>query len=174
MGSSRVIYHNWLAEQGAGPERAQPYYMSSVQEEATERQEASLSLVQSAVAEAVESLEEQERYLVIRLYFLGQTIRQISAETNRAEYKLQSLHWCAIRKLKKSLASFVNNRYRVSLETHPECPICSSPHRVEIDALLRDRDRSRSLKPIISDLKKRYLITVKTPQILIGHEKYHQ
>lgn len=173
VSSGRIIYRNWIAEQGFVLPENCPYNMSSDHIEAAQRNEASLRILKTAVSQALESLDEQERYLIIRFYFMGQTIGQISAETDRAGHKLYALHRRATKKLKKRLAAFVGRRYKIGVEQHLDCIICQSPHRPEIDALLRDRDKVRSLKPVIAAVKERYSIIITTPQILIGHEKYH-
>ena len=173
MSSRKIVYQNWIAEDGVGPARSRPYYMSSAEEEAAERNEAALRSVRAAVGVAVGSLDDQERFLIIRVHFLGQSIRQISAETNRSGHKLRALHRRAVKKLRRRLATFVQDRYEVSVEQHAGCIICRSPDRYDIDAMLRERDRSKSLKPVITRLRKHFSIIVSTPQIIIGHEKYH-
>ena len=173
MSSGRIIYRNWIAEQSPGLPESCPYGMSWDQIEAAEKNAASLNLLKTTVGQALESLDEQERYFIIRFYFMGHTIGQISAETDRARHKLGALHQRATKKLKKKLSAFVGHRYKIGIERHLNCILCQSPYRAEIDILLRDRDKSRNLKPIITALRERYSITITTPQILIGHEKYH-
>ncbi len=173
MSSGRIIYCNWIAEQGPGLPKSCPHNMSSDQMEVAERNAASLRLLKTAVKQAMESLDEQEKYLIIRFYFMGQTISQISAETGRAGHKLCALHKRAAKKLQKKLAAFAGRRYKIDLTQHLGCIICQSPHRPEIDILLRDRDKSRNLKPVIALLRESYSTIISTPQILISHEKYH-
>ncbi len=170
MSTSRLIYHNWIAEHGPDPGR-NAWTTGPVESNITSDRQ--LEELREIVKQAVESLDEQERFLVFRYYYLGQSFGEMSLLSGRALYRLAALHRRALRKLRRHLAGFVKARYDLTSQIHCTCPVCQSPHRKEIEAILRSRDRRRSWKPVLELLNERFDLTISTPQVLIGHEKYH-
>ena len=118
-------------------------------------------------------MPSDEREIVERFHFIGQTYRQMSEGSGRSIHKLEAIHKRALRKLKKELSGFVNATFGIVLSDARPCPLCRSPERAKIDILIRNRPRKSTWREIIGELKEHYGIIIRTPQTLIGHEKYH-
>ena len=110
---------------------------------------------------------------IIHFYYMGESYREISEKTGRAIYKLTALHNRSIKKLKNRLAVFVRERFGVKNKKIGKCPVCDSEYRGEIDEIIANRDKKATWKPVIKLLKDRYGLVINTPQVLIGHTKYH-
>ncbi|UCE25613.1 MAG: sigma-70 family RNA polymerase sigma factor [Candidatus Zixiibacteriota bacterium] len=170
MPSGRLIYQNWIAERGPLPHPGD-WTLLWLEPDTTTVEE--LDGLREMVAQAVESLDEQERFLIFRYYYLGESLSQMSLLSGRARYRLAAMHQRALRKLKRSLAGLVKARYGLTVQSYRTCPVCESSNREEIEAVLRSRDWQRSWRPVMELLRKRYGVIISTPQVLIGHEKYH-
>lgn len=163
MSSNRIVYRDWIVELGRDP--ALP--------PATEDQKHRQLLVENAVEQALKRLSEDEREFIQRFHYMGQTYREISESTGRALHRLEALHRRAVRRLRKELAPLVKELYGVDGAKPAECVICRSEFRAEIDRLIAARDTARTWRPVIRQIRDRYGLKISTPQILIGHEKYH-
>jgi len=163
MPSNRIVYRDWIVELGRDPALPLPT------EGANDHQAA----VEEAVEKALEALSEDEREFIQRFYNMGQTYREISESTGRAIHRLEALHRRAAKRLRKELAPLVRQLYGVEGEPAPECLICSSGYRKEIDELIAAKKKSETWRSVIREIRKRYNLKITTPQILIGHEKYH-
>ena len=53
------------------------------------------------------------------------------------------------------------------------CELCNSPYRPQIDLLIEHKEDSQTWREVISEIRVKYGVTIKTPQTLIGHKKYH-
>ena len=104
---------------------------------------------------------------------MGESYREISEKTGRAVYKLTALNNRAVKKLKNRLAVFVREKFDIKTQKTFNCPICNSKYREEIDNIIANRDKKATWKPVIKLIKERYDLTINTPQVLIGHAKYH-
>ncbi len=202
MGRSRIVYRNWIVELGTDPEKIRNikyrYYqledgltfeegsINEVAEEAVlysddkgyQEDLRRQIYIKERVSAALRCLSEDEKEFIERFYYIGQSYRQISEKSGRAVYKLEALHKRAIKKLKKELSPLMAELYNVTFKPAEEgiskaCPVCQSPHRAEIDRLIRSRDPQGTWQPVIRILKEKYSLKIKTPQVLIGHEKYH-
>ncbi|MBN1213535.1 MAG: sigma-70 family RNA polymerase sigma factor [candidate division Zixibacteria bacterium] len=202
MGTNRLVYQNWIVELGIDPENkdalkdgsSRNQYEISLEdikdgflpdgsvpprdEKEALRQARRRSFIGEQVAWALDKLTADEKEFVERFYYSGQGYREISEKSGRAVYKLEALHKRAVRKLKRELAPVVKQLYNLDI-VPPEtsatitCPICNSPSRKDIDKLIAGRDEKGTWRPIIKILKDKYGLKIKTPQVLIGHEKYH-
>ena len=157
MPSNRIIYLNWITEVGQAPTETD-CHSEDIREE---------------VRSALELLNEEERELIVRFYFMGESYVQISEKSGRTAYKLAGIHKRAVKKLRSALAGFVRERFQIDSEAARDCPLCQSPDLEAIDNIIRDRDRTTTWKPVIRKIKKEFGITINSPQLLIGHEKYH-
>jgi hypothetical protein len=83
------------------------------------------------------------------------------------------MHKRSLRKLRKNLAAFVGEVFGVESRPAPDCPICCSPQVAELDELIRSRDRSATWRSLMSLFRTKYKLPIGSPQVLIGHEKYH-
>jgi hypothetical protein len=194
MSGNRVVYQNWIAELGVDPVQIRSTRRPEESlPELTPLDEVlkndSLALdpddiitekrrieeIRSEVQRALQKLSVQEREFVAQFYFIGKSYRELSEQTGRPAHKLEALHKRAVKKLKRELSGFVAERFGIEAEhdTLTNCPICRSPRRTEIDQLIRARDRTSTWKPMIKALREEYGLRITSPQVLIGHEKYH-
>jgi len=193
MSGNRVVYQNWIVEIGYDPARLkegknwddpllesisldEPSAMTISSEEtrrAVEERESS-EAIRCNVRKALEKLSVQEREFISQFYFMGKSYREISGQSGRPIHKLEALHKRAVKKLKKQLGTFVQERFGVAVNVREDCLICQSPFVAEINRLIEKRDKSSTWKSIIKTLRERYGLKITSPQVLIGHEKYHR
>jgi len=167
MSKGRLIFRNWIVEIGCDPRERKLLCQSESESIPNEK-------IIKIVRQALSKLYPDEQEFVRRYYFEGESYRQIADALHIRFHKMEGMN-CRIRqKLKKQLAPFVRDEFDIEVDTGPECPICVSPSRAEIDQLIESKTIKETWRPIIQKLKKEYGITVKTPQILIGHQKYHK
>jgi hypothetical protein len=193
MSGNRVVYQNWIVEMGFDPaqlrtieNREDPLQESisldepsacAISDEESQRvieEREKASEIRSRVREALERVSVQEQEFIVQFYFMGKSYREISEQSGRPIYKLEALHKRAVKKLKKELGGFVRERFGVETESDADCLICRSPHVAEINRLLSQRDKTATWRPIIKILRDKYGLKVSSPQVLIGHEKYHR
>lgn len=127
------------------------------------------------VREELEKLNENERELIEKYWYEGNTMSEIARGQGRPTYKVESFYKQVMRKLKNNLCKFVEMEFKI--ETEPEkyvCPICSHPRLKEIDGLLATRRPDQTLGKYIKILKHDYGIVISTPQVILGHLKYHR
>jgi hypothetical protein len=192
MSGNRVVYQNWIVEMGFDPaqlrtieNREDPLQESisldepsacAISDEESQRvieEREKASEIRSRVREALERVSVQEQEFIVQFYFMGKSYREISEQSGRPIYKLEALHKRAVKKLKKELGGFVRERFGVETESDADCLICRSPHVAEINRLISQRDKTATWRPIIKILRDKYGLKVSSPQVLIGHEKYH-
>lgn len=189
---ARIVYSNWIADIGYDPSQQIDMSEISIPEHLLvsldeigaaiivgpigsrpTADKEQLELLQTTVRAALELLNEEEREFIIRFHFMGESYRHISERSSRAIYRLEALHKRAVRKLKNELAGFVANRFGVKQTILRPCKLCSSPHREQIDRIISNRDRRLTWRPVIRQLREKYDLRLKSPMLLIGHEKYH-
>ena len=192
MSGNRVVYQNWIVEMGFDPAQSrtagnwgdpplepisldEPSACAISNEESQrvieEREKA--SEIRSRVRKTLKRLSMQEREFIAQFYFMGKSYREMSEQSGRPIHKLEALHKRAVKKLKKELGGFVRERFGVETGSDADCLICRSPHVAEINRLISQRDKTATWKPIIKTLRDKYSLKVSSPQMLIGHEKYH-
>lgn len=170
MSPARLTFQNWIVALGRDPSIPPAGQAVPAGPEGIDNTDEEIGV---AVRRAIETLTEQEKFFIIRYYFMGQGYAHMSRFSGRAKHRLAAIHQRALRKLRTCLAGLVCRRYGIETEIQSDCVICQSPFRGEIDALIADRDQLRTWRPVIETLKSRYSLVIKSPQILIGHEKYH-
>ncbi len=187
MKKRRIVYQNWIVDLGHDPDRPpDPLAMPSTISldapgarnipgddlPARNAQERRTDELRAQVRSALANLDPEEREFVHRFYFMGESYRSLSERTGRAVHKLESMNSRCLRKLRKRLMPFVREVFGLGIEAN-ECPICCSPHRKAIDDVLARRDRSETYRAILKKIREEYGLPRVTPQLLIGHEKYH-
>jgi hypothetical protein len=181
MSPERVTYQNWIVDLGRDPAQALDAYEISSRvtavdgssETKTDSESERQRLIREVVESALSKLSDNERELIEQYHFMGRSYQEIAERSGRTIHRLESLHQRTLKKLRSALAPLVKQLYGLGVSTDPDCPICSSPHRPEIDLLIRERERFDTWRPLMRVLKDRFGITITTPQTLIGHEKYH-
>ena len=190
MPSSRIVYQDWIVEIGYDPDNKvapnggdlfRADFISADHSAAAVLSGADVlatrirrrELVRRTVTEALNNLDDDEREFVIRFHFMGESYRRIADKSGRSIHKLEALHKRILRKLKKQLAGFVHETFGLDREVMSDCPICRSPFAAELDDIIRNRDRTATWRPVLTVLKNKYNLSISSPQLLIGHEKYH-
>ncbi len=188
-----MVNQNWIVEMGVDPTRSRavenrddPFLQSislgepsafTISDDEPRRvaeQREKAWEIRSRVRQALKRLSVQEREFVAQFYFIGRSYREISEQSGRPIHKLECLHKRAVKKLKNELGGFVRERFGVETEPDADCLICRSSHVAAINYLISQRDKSATWKPIIKTLRSKYGLRVSSPQVLIGHEKYHR
>lgn len=161
MARRRMIYHDWLARERAVDESGEP-------------DKGADSEIEQQVQRALAALSENEREFIVHFYCMGQTEQQIAEATGRTVVRLHALHGRAVRKLRRLLGGFVAERF--GLESGGQtsrCPVCESECAAEIDRIIANRDRKATWRPVMREIHERFGIQIRSPQVLIGHERYH-
>ena len=167
MPNNRIVYQNWIAELGFDPAQIKKFF-DTITDDSSPDDEIDLE-----VRRAIESLEEEEMEFVIRFYFMGQAYNEISEKSGRAVHKLEALHKRAIRKLKNRLKSIVKMRYGLKSKKGKDCPLCQSAYRAAINEIITNRNESSTWRPVLKEINEQFGLKIKSPQVLIGHKKYH-
>lgn len=187
MPAKRLIYQNWIVELGRDPYKPlDDSQMGLVFDTRTpaasahdwpcdtsDAPDCRSQAVKEAVARALERLSAPEREFIVRHYFMGESYRELSEATCRTFHRLEGTHTRALRKLRRFLSPFMQREFGVGPEQLSDCPICASPERPAIDQLLRNKDPRDTWRLVFRQLRDRFGITIKTPQTVIGHIKYH-
>ena len=180
MSSSRIIYQNWIAEIGRDPEilRSAPpdapiACPGNDRPPGYAADEESVRQIRDAVSEAIASLNDDEREFVERHFFMGQTYVEIAEASGRRIHRLEALKKRAFKKLRRRLAGFVEDRFGLKSKPEKDCPICRSENRPAIDRIIQARDPSATWRPVMRRLETGFGLKIGSPQILIGHQKYH-
>ncbi len=167
MSSGRIVYQNWTVEIGYDPPSRDSLFHPCNAPRPNRK-------IVRAVRRALSKLTSKEREFIERYHFEGESYCRIAEAMGMRMAMIDGLHRRATIKLKKLLAAFMADEFNLKVEAGPECPICISQYRDEIDRLIASKQKEETWRPIIQKLKKEYGIVIKTPQILIGHQKYHQ
>ncbi|PWB68993.1 hypothetical protein C3F09_10760 [candidate division GN15 bacterium] len=166
----RVVYRNWLVELGYDPQREGGSVIGNEPEPGAV--EVRSQLVKRRVREALKTLSSDEREIVERIHYMGQTYREISEKSGREIHRLESLHSRAIRRLRKELRPLVKQLYGIDPPL-PKCVVCRSPMRMEIDRIIDSRDPRRSWRAVLVQIREECGLKIRSPQMLIGHKRYH-
>ncbi len=167
MPKTRLVYQNWIADLGLDPAQIKKFF-DVVKIDTGPDDE-----INQEVRRALEGLEKDEMEFVIRFYFMGESYSEISEETGRAVHNLESLHTRAIRKLRNRLKAFVKKRYRIKPKQEKPCPLCDPAFRTAINEIIANKDKKTTWRPILKLINKLVTLKIKSPQVLITHEKYH-
>jgi len=128
--------------------------------------------IREEVRRAIAALPEVDREFIQLYWFEGQSIAEIAKRFNKHPHNIEGYSQRILRKLRRLLADFVASRFGVETVREP-CLICCHPHRLEIEEILRGKRPEETFKRIYRELAKRFGLRITTPQILIGHMKYH-
>ena len=192
MSGKRIIYQNWITEIGYDPNFYDTFSLSKkmskefvsiddlerddslkVDSENLKHKQKKLENLRKAMKRALDTLTDNEREFIVLFYYMGKTYREISEKSNKAIYRLEALHNRALKKLKIELADFVKESYKIKIKPVKKCPLCNSQYSHGINLLIKNRDKTDTWKSVIRQIKEKYKIRITSPQLLIGHEKYH-
>ena len=124
------------------------------------------------VREALDELTVVERVTIERHDFEGLSLMNIAAELGWPCSRVQATRRRALRRLRKVLAPFVQERFGVLLPS-TDCPICASRFRRDAETIIAARKREESYSKVISQLRHNFKIAIISPKTIIGHVKYH-
>ena len=125
------------------------------------------------VRDAVDKLSPVERDFVQMYWFEGRSLRELLELLGRRLHNLDGINRRILRKLKRILSEYVAVRFGIIEQNNSDCIICNHPDRREIDLLLIAKKPDETYRPIYRQLRSRFGLRISTPQILIGHIKYH-
>lgn len=140
--------------------------------EISEEEQVRLQELLGKVREALDELTTAERITIERHDFEGLPLARIAAELEWPSSKVQVVRRRALRRLRKLLAPFVEERFGVCLPS-TDCPICASPFRREAERIIAARNREEPYSKVISELRRSFEIAIISPKTIIGHMKYH-
>lgn len=134
--------------------------------------------LETTVEKALDKLNEEEKRFIQYFYYDCFSYEKISQILGKRKYKLEKIHKDAKEKLKLVLKSFVKKRFGISLSLDAsakdmDCIICKSPHTKKLDELIKKKKKNQTWSRLIKLFKKDYGVNIKTPQILITHQKKH-
>lgn len=163
------MYQNWIVDLGRDPEarNLNPEAVPGIHDEKRVEQ------IHQAVSTAMAELDEDEREFIIHFHYMGESYRQISDKSGWPVHKLESLHKRCLLRLKKLLAPFVDEAFGIGTEPYRDCPICDSVFSEQLNEIIRNRDRKSTWTPVLRLFRTRYNLFISSPQLLVGHEKYH-
>lgn len=160
----KLLFQEWLVKLGYDPSRGPVAF----QENLPPNQK-----IIKAVREAVGRLSEKEQAVIRLLYYDCIAYKRVAEQTGFRVKAVKAIHDRAIIKLRKYLADFVKSEFGITVMRGYECPICKSPHRDKINQMFYEKRPEETWSRFYRVLKSDYNIIIKTPQILIGHYKYH-
>ena len=166
MGTPRIIYQNWIVENGADPRKVRCVFPQD------DRNIPNAEIIK-AVRGALKKLPPLQKELVERFYFEGSTIEEISNALDLSVRDVEAFLRDAVRSLKRSLNGFVEKKFGIIAAKVASCPLCASPFREEIDRLIVAHKPRETWSKIIKTLRIEYGIHIIAPQILKSHKKYH-
>ncbi|MBI5265976.1 MAG: sigma-70 family RNA polymerase sigma factor [candidate division Zixibacteria bacterium] len=181
MRRNRIVFSNKVVNAAVTEDGASP--IASIEAVTTAELErlilppdcgARLERIREQVQLAIRGLDENEREFISRFYYMGETYRHMAEASGRKIYSLEALHRRALRKLRKALARFAEAEFGVTPEKpRRPCVVCDSPRRAEIETLINARPAEATWRSVMRAIAQEYGVRVATPQVLIGHQKYH-
>jgi hypothetical protein len=142
------------------------------QDEITAEERLRLQELANKVREALDELTAVERVTIERHDFEGLSLVNIAAELGWPCSRVQATRRRALRRLRKVLAPYVQERFGVLLPS-TDCPICASQFRRDAETIIAARKREESYSKVISQLRHDFNIAIISPKTIIGHVKYH-
>lgn len=178
---SRVVYQDWIVDLAGftpnGEEGSHEWYISCLKSTHSSsyawQDDRRSELIAKAVRKALAELTTEEQDILECHYFMGENYQDIAAMSGRKAARIEAISNRALKKLKKKLTQFAEKKFSVPAQVFPNCPLCQSLRRREIDILILQKPRRATWKKVISDLRTNFGIVIVAPQTLIGHEKYH-
>ncbi|KAA3636980.1 MAG: sigma-70 family RNA polymerase sigma factor [Calditrichaeota bacterium] len=187
MAKNKITYQNWIVDIGYDPQLKSETIDNKYTELSLEQliesgfnpgseltvDSSNKNAIISAVRKAIAKLTTDEQEFIYRFYYMGERYNTLSEKSNKEIYKLSAMQKRIIKKLKINLHKFVKQQFGIDSTMKTECPICNSDFFTEINDLISTRNKRTTWTNVIKKIEKEYKIKITTPQILIGHEKYH-
>jgi len=167
----RIRYLNWALEK-TGISGLEESKFDLDEKEITEKIKKDEEL-ERKVHQALGKLDEMERKFILYFYFDCFSYEKIGLLLRKRKDKLQRIHQNALDKLGLILKDFVEKRFNFRVTGKNKCLICQSPHREELDRIIKSKRKEETWKRILRILQDKYDLKIRTPQILIGHLRKH-
>ncbi|HEX9913189.1 MAG TPA: sigma-70 family RNA polymerase sigma factor [candidate division Zixibacteria bacterium] len=135
-------------------------------------EESSVEL-EGIVAKALDKLDSLEREFIRYFYYDCLSYSQISQQLDKTKDRLERIHRSALEKLRSGLKDYVSQRYKLKISQEKRCLICSHPLRNELDDLIKTKKKEETWKNVLRIFKEKYNLEIKTPQVLINHQRKH-
>ena len=129
--------------------------------------------LEEIVAKALDKLDSFEREFVQYFYYDCLSYSQISQLLDKTKDRLERIHRSALEKLRFGLNDYVSQRYKLKISEEKRCLICSHPLRNELDDLIKSKSKEETWKKVLRIFREKFNLEIKTPQILINHQKKH-
>lgn len=168
----RLIYQNWLVDLARNSSQVSldEYSTNWLTDDSGDKRR---ELIERAVRSALETIPVEERELVERVHFMGESIPSIAKRSGHRVHRLEAMHLRALRGLKKALSGFAAEKLSIVAGQFRLCPLCNSRWRIEIDRVIDRKRPEETWREVIRIIYERFSIRVRTPQTIIGHRKYH-
>ncbi len=129
--------------------------------------------LEEIVAKALDKLDSFEREFIRYFYYDCLSYSQISQLLDKTKDRLERIHRSALEKLRSGLKDYVSKRYKLKISQEKRCLICSHPLRNELDDLIRTKKKEETWKKVLRIFREKFNLEIKTPQILINHQRKH-
>jgi hypothetical protein len=130
-------------------------------------------LLKQEVRRAVKRLSNEERIFIEKFYFEFKSYQEIAGILKKRIYKLERIHRRALDKMHILLSDFVKEHFKLEVSQKTDCVICNSPFRQELDELIKRKKKEETYSRLIRTFKQKYGLDIKTPQVIIGHQRKH-
>ncbi len=125
-----------------------------------------------AVRRALRRLPKLERQLILAHHFYGDSLSYAARRESLSFAVAVSGYRRGLRRLRSQLSAFVAEEFDVAAEAST-CVICASPHRTDIERILRSRTRHEGFARVIAEIWDKCGLRLRSPQTIVGHVKYH-
>ncbi|MFH2035706.1 MAG: sigma factor-like helix-turn-helix DNA-binding protein [Candidatus Zixiibacteriota bacterium] len=166
MPSIRIIFQDWIVRLGRDPKKS---LMEVLENKEIKPNPKIYEMVQSAL----NKLTNLERFVITEYHFNGKPCSKIATELDKSRFQIEKTYRRGMNKLRNFLTPFVIEEFGLEMNFNSKCPLCRSSRRLEINQLILAKKEEDTWKKTIAELKEKYHIKITTPQILIGHQKYH-
>jgi hypothetical protein len=130
-------------------------------------------LIRQEVRKAIKKLSNEERIFIEKFYFEFKSYQEIAGILKKRIYKLERIHRRALDKMHILLSDFVKEHFKLEVSQKTDCVICNSPFRQELDELIKRKKKEETYSRLIRTFKQKYGLDIKTPQVIIGHQRKH-
>jgi hypothetical protein len=157
----RLTSFDWVDNSVARP-AFKPYGRHDLTEEIIDR-----------VQGAIRRLSASEQHFVRLYWFEAWSDKELSERLGSGPKRLRSVKRQILIKLRWMLQGWAAQRFRIAQPRGPDCVICGHPLRSEIDSMLSSKKPEESLGSVLRKLREDFGLSISTPQIVLGHMKYH-
>ncbi len=129
--------------------------------------------VERAVRGALEKLSDFEKDLIERRFLMCQSSQRICGELGISERDLERGLREAQLRLRRLLAPFVQRRFKVGIADERRCLICDCVERERAEEIIGSKNQEETWRRVMCELDEHLGLKISSPQMLIGHVKYH-